>query len=93
MQAETLALRLQTVAYHRALMFAHERRDLITLLTSEMIAAEDEAVPGKRVYSMLKDTPAQEVEQSVRDSLPFADLIPPEVRTCCTAFRSSSAPR
>lgn len=80
MQAEQLALRLQTLAYHRALVMAHERRSAIITLTDELVGNEDETVLGERLYSLLADSPCEAVDASVRESLPFTEILPTEVR-------------
>jgi hypothetical protein len=77
-QLEKLVLRFQTHAYHRALVIIHQRRSVIEALADELVTRPDATVSAARLEEALKAEP-EEVSDSVRDSLPFKDLIPTEV--------------
>lgn len=78
-QMEELVLRIQTHAYHRALVIAHERRAVIEAVAEEMLANGDATVAGARLDELLRQPPA-DVPEAVIEELPFKNLIPDEVR-------------
>jgi hypothetical protein len=78
-QLDEFALRIQTLAYHRALLIVHERKSALLTITEELLHNEKGTVPGSRVYELLMQPP-EDVPESVRESLPFAELLPTEVR-------------
>jgi hypothetical protein len=80
-QLEELVLRIQTLAFHRALLLVHQRRTVIQTVADELLADEESTVTGKRIDELLEGPP-ETVDDSVRESLPFAEIMPPEVSQC-----------
>lgn len=80
MQMEELVLRIQTHAYHRALVIAHERRAVIETVAEELLSNADATVPGSRLDELMLQPPAA-VPDEVIAELPFQNLIPAEVRS------------
>lgn len=78
MQMEELVLRIQTHAYHRALVIAHERRATIEAVAEELLSNADATVAGARLDELLAQPPAT-VPEDVIAELPFQNLIPAEV--------------
>lgn len=71
-------LRIQTHAYHRALVIAHERRATIETVAEELLTNADATVPGARLDELMAQPPAA-VADDVIAELPFQNLIPAEV--------------
>lgn len=90
MQMEELVLRIQTHAYHRALVIAHERRAVIETVAEELLSNADATVPGSRLDELMQQPPAA-VPDDVIAELPFQNLVPAEVRsperTACNSTR------
>ena len=90
---EELCVRLQSLAFQRALLLVHKKRAVIETLTHELLTNSNETVTSERLYELIDNTPDAVITQDILNSLPFAENIPEEVcvllsRVCCCNFQS-----